>query len=138
MRSTGRSTGPVGFRHVGGGTIPHGAGLRADPPVHHVVCSSNSPFHPGQRRMTSRVLLRRTLLLPIAFATFAVACSDDKDVGPGSGSFTLGAPSPTEVTLAAGTSQNVTIPVTFTGGMNPVTLTADSVPAGIQVGFLPS
>ena len=88
--------------------------------------------------MTSRVLLRSTLVLPVLFATM-VACSDNKDGnGPGAGSFTLGAPATTEVTLPAGTSKNITIPVTFTGAMSAVTLTADSVPAGISVGFQPS
>ena len=88
--------------------------------------------------MTSRVLLRSTLVVPVLFATM-VACSDNKDGnGPGAGSFTLGAPATSQVTVPAGSSVNVTIPVTFTGAMSPVTLTADSVPAGISVGFQPT
>ena len=88
--------------------------------------------------MTSRVLLRSTLVLPVLFATM-VACSDNKNGdGPGAGSFTLGAPASTEVTVPAGSSVNVSIPVTFTGNMHAVTLSADSVPAGITVGFQPS
>src|SRR5215217_811590 len=115
--------GPVGFRRMGRGTYGSSLYRLASRSARLYLRSALpiSPFQPGQRRMTSRVLLRRTLVLPIVFAAFAAACSDDKDGnGPGSGSFTLGTPSATQVTLAAGTAQNITIPVTFTGAMNPV------------------
>lgn len=87
--------------------------------------------------MTSRVLLRRTLVIPVLLAALA-ACSDDDTTGTGGGSFTLGAPANAAVTIQAGQATTVTIPVTFTGNMRPVTLAADSVPAGIRVGFQPS
>ena len=87
--------------------------------------------------MISRVLLRRTLVLPILVAALA-ACSDDEERGTGPGTFELKSPAQAAVTLAAGQATTVTIPVTFTGSMSAVTLTADSVPAGIRVGFQPS
>jgi hypothetical protein len=87
--------------------------------------------------MISRVLLRRTLVLPILAVALA-ACSDDDERGTGPGSFTLGTPANAAVTLVAGQATTVTIPVTFTGSMKAVTLTADSVPAGVRVGFQPS
>jgi hypothetical protein len=88
--------------------------------------------------MLSRVLLRRTLVLPILVAALAACSDDDDNTGPGAGSFTLGAPANAAVTLVAGQATTVTIPVTFTGSMSAVTLTADSLPAGVRVGFQPS
>jgi Bacterial pre-peptidase C-terminal domain len=87
--------------------------------------------------MISRVLLRRTLVLPLALAAF-VACSDDNGSDPTGGSFTLGAPASTQVSLQPGQATTVTIPVTFTGNMSPVSLRADSVPSGVRVGFAPA
>lgn len=88
--------------------------------------------------MTSRVLLRRTLVVPMLLAAIAACSDDDNGNGPGNGSFTLGAPATTQVTVQTGSATTVTIPVTISGGMRPVTLIADSVPAGIRVGFEPS
>jgi hypothetical protein len=76
-------------------------------------------------------------MLPLALAAF-VACGDDEGNNPTGGSFTLGAPASTQVSLQAGQATTVTIPVTFTGNMSPVTLRADSVPAGVRVGFQPA
>ena len=87
--------------------------------------------------MISRVHLRRTLVLPFALAAL-VASNHDEGSNPTGGSFTLGAPATTQVSLQAGQATTVTIPVTFTGNMSPVTLRADSVPAGVRVGFQPA
>jgi hypothetical protein len=100
--------------------------------------ASKSPFNAGTRSMTSRVLLRRALVVPVLLAALAACNDDDNGGGPGAGTFTLGAPATAELTMARGTATTVTIPVTFTGSFEPVTLTADSVPAGVRVGFQPS
>lgn len=88
--------------------------------------------------MSSRVLLRRTLALSLLLAASTACSDDDNGSGPGVGTFTLGTPSTAAVTVAAGTVTTVTIPVTATGNLNPVTLSADSVPAGFTVGFSPA
>lgn len=88
--------------------------------------------------MISRVLFRRLLVLPVLCAALAACGDDDDTTGTGGGSFTLGTPASAAVTVQAGQATTVTIPVTFTGSMRAVTLSADSVPAGIRVGFQPS
>ena len=88
--------------------------------------------------MSSRVLLRRTLALSLLLAASTACSDDDNGNGPGPGTFTLGAPATAAVTVAAGTVTTVTIPVTATGNLSPVTLSADSVPAGFTVGFSPA
>lgn len=86
--------------------------------------------------MTSRVLLRRTLLLPLLMASFA-ACSDDDGPSGTGGSFTLGQPSGT-VTVVPGGTAVITIPTNRSGGNTvPVTLSAADVPAGYTVTFNP-